>query len=90
MHGSLTFSIEFMLLWNWYALAYYFSGSSSILKLSLAKQHTSHIEGDIMNFLQNQKQDQHPMSSYDLSDVVGTSCEEGYIGPSKRVNRDHR
>ena len=43
-----------------------------------------------MNFLQNQKQDRHPKSSYDLSDVVGTSCEEGYIGRSKRVDPDHR
>lgn len=45
------------------------------------KQYTPRIEVDLMNFLQNKKERQRPKSSsYDPSDVVGTSSEEGYIG----------
>ncbi|KAK2986374.1 hypothetical protein RJ640_026638 [Escallonia rubra] len=48
------------------------------------KQHTPRIEVDLMNFLQNKKERQRPKSSYDPSDVVGTSSEEGYVGMSKK------
>ncbi|KAJ6333970.1 hypothetical protein OIU78_010968 [Salix suchowensis] len=37
-----------------------------------------------MNFLQSKKERQRSKSSYDPSDVVGTSSEEGYIGASKK------
>ncbi|XP_021643742.2 CLIP-associated protein isoform X2 [Hevea brasiliensis] len=47
------------------------------------KQYTPRIEVDLMNFLQNKKERQRSKSSYDPSDVVGTSSEEGYIGVSK-------
>ncbi|KAF5731403.1 CLIP-associated protein [Tripterygium wilfordii] len=47
------------------------------------KQYTPRIEVDLMNFLQNKKE-RRPKSSYDPSDVVGTSSEEGgYAGASK-------
>ncbi|GFZ17637.1 CLIP-associated protein [Actinidia rufa] len=48
------------------------------------KQYTPRIEVDLMNFLQNKKDRQRPKSSYDPSDVVGTSSEEGYIGVSRK------
>uniref|UniRef100_A0A2P2MUJ3 CLIP-associated protein isoform X1 n=2 Tax=Rhizophora mucronata TaxID=61149 RepID=A0A2P2MUJ3_RHIMU len=48
------------------------------------KRYTPRIEVDLMNFLQNKKERQRLKSSYDPSDVVGTSSEEGYIGLSKR------
>ncbi|KAK3032167.1 hypothetical protein RJ639_034992 [Escallonia herrerae] len=48
------------------------------------KQQTPRIEVDLMNFLQNKKERQRPKSSYDPSDVVGTSSEEGYVGMSKK------
>ncbi|XP_057965079.1 CLIP-associated protein isoform X2 [Malania oleifera] len=48
------------------------------------KQYTPRIEVDLMNFLQNKKERQRSKSSYDPSDVVGTSSEEGYIGVSKK------
>ncbi|RVX19154.1 CLIP-associated protein [Vitis vinifera] len=48
------------------------------------KQYTPRIEVDLMNFLQSKKERQRPKSSYDPSDVVGTSSEEGYIGASKK------
>ncbi|XP_022758590.1 CLIP-associated protein-like isoform X2 [Durio zibethinus] len=48
------------------------------------KQYTPRIEVDLMNYLQNKKERQRSKSSYDPSDVVGTSSEEGYIGVSKR------
>ncbi|KAM7501544.1 hypothetical protein LguiB_000448 [Lonicera macranthoides] len=48
------------------------------------KQRTPRIEVDLMNFLQSKKERQRPRSSYDPSDVVGTSSEEGYIGASKK------
>ncbi|CAK9140825.1 unnamed protein product [Ilex paraguariensis] len=48
------------------------------------KQYTPRIEVDLMNFLQNKKERQRPKSSYDPSDAVGTSSEEGYIGVSKK------
>lgn len=47
------------------------------------KQHTPRIEVDLMNFLQHRKERQRAKSSYDPSDIVGTSSEEGYIGASK-------
>ncbi|KAB1208773.1 CLIP-associated protein [Morella rubra] len=50
------------------------------------KQFTPRIEVDLMNFLQNKKERQRPKSSYDPSDMVGTSSEEGYIGASKKSN----
>ncbi|KAF5744116.1 CLIP-associated protein [Tripterygium wilfordii] len=43
------------------------------------KQYTPRIEVDLMNFLQNKKE-RRPKSSYDPSDVVGTSSEEGGYG----------
>ncbi|XP_059626127.1 CLIP-associated protein-like isoform X2 [Cornus florida] len=48
------------------------------------KQYTPRIEVDLMNYLQNKKERQRPKSSYDPSDAVGTSSEEGYIGMPKR------
>ncbi|KAA8550665.1 hypothetical protein F0562_002349 [Nyssa sinensis] len=48
------------------------------------KQYTPRIEVDLMNFLQNKKERQRLKSSFDPSDVVGTSSEEGYIGVSKK------
>uniref|UniRef100_A0A2P2MUH6 TOG domain-containing protein n=1 Tax=Rhizophora mucronata TaxID=61149 RepID=A0A2P2MUH6_RHIMU len=50
------------------------------------KQYTPRIEVDLMNFLQNKKERQRLRSSYDPSDVVGTSSEEGFIGLSKKSN----
>ncbi|KAL3531151.1 hypothetical protein ACH5RR_010473 [Cinchona calisaya] len=47
------------------------------------KQYTPRIEVDLMNFLQSKKE-RRSKSSYDPSDVVGTSSEEGYIGTSKK------
>ncbi|PPD72489.1 hypothetical protein GOBAR_DD30600 [Gossypium barbadense] len=63
-----------------------------ILSLSVEKQnflrralkrYTPRIEVDLINYLQNKKERQRK-SSYDPSDVVGTSSEEGYIGVSKK------
>ncbi|KAH7862848.1 hypothetical protein Vadar_010223 [Vaccinium darrowii] len=48
------------------------------------KQFTPRIEVDLMNFMQNKKERPRPKSSYDPSDVVGTSSEEGYIGISRK------
>ncbi|CAH9074425.1 unnamed protein product [Cuscuta epithymum] len=50
------------------------------------KQYTPRIEVDLMNFLQNKKEKQRSKTSYDPSDVIGTSSEEGYIGSSKKSN----
>ncbi|CAA0823913.1 CLIP-associated protein [Striga hermonthica] len=47
------------------------------------KQYTPRIEVDLMTFLQSKK-DRRGKSSYDPSDVVGTSSEEGYIGAAKK------
>ncbi|CAN6688636.1 unnamed protein product [Malus baccata var. baccata] len=47
------------------------------------KQYTPRIEVDLMNFLQNKKERQR-LKSYDPSDVVGTSSEEGYVSASKK------
>nr|AXF92405.1 CLIP-associated protein [Gossypium hirsutum] len=47
------------------------------------KRYTPRIEVDLINYLQNKKERQRK-SSYDPSDVVGTSSEEGYIGVSKK------
>ncbi|XP_058207371.1 CLIP-associated protein-like isoform X2 [Rhododendron vialii] len=47
------------------------------------KQYTPRIEVDLMNFMQNKKERLRP-KSYDPSDVVGTSSEEGYIGISRK------
>ncbi|GER24978.1 CLIP-associating family protein [Striga asiatica] len=47
------------------------------------KQYTPRIEVDLMTFLQSKK-DRRGKSSYDPSDVVGTSSEEGYIGAVKK------
>ncbi|OMO94096.1 Armadillo-like helical [Corchorus capsularis] len=48
------------------------------------KQYTPRIEVDLINYLQSKKERQRSKSSYDPSDVVGTSSEEGYIGISKK------
>lgn len=48
------------------------------------KQYTPRIEVDLMNFLQNKKERQRSKSSYDPSDVVGTSSEEGFVGVSRK------
>ncbi|XP_024030060.1 CLIP-associated protein isoform X1 [Morus notabilis] len=48
------------------------------------KQKTPRIEVDLMNFLQSKKERQRSKSSYDPSDVVGTSSEDGYISASKK------
>ncbi|XP_039027557.1 CLIP-associated protein-like [Hibiscus syriacus] len=48
------------------------------------KQYTPRIEVDLINFLQSKKERQRTKSSYDPSDIVGTSSEEGYIGVSKK------
>ncbi|KAL3517765.1 hypothetical protein ACH5RR_020354 [Cinchona calisaya] len=45
------------------------------------KQYTPRIEVDLMNFLQNKRRSK---SSYDPSDVIGTSSEEGYVGTSNK------
>ncbi|KAL6502938.1 hypothetical protein OROHE_024106 [Orobanche hederae] len=47
------------------------------------KQYTPRIEVELMSFLQSKKE-RRGKSSYDPSDVVGTSSEEGYIGSSKK------
>ncbi|XP_010548720.1 PREDICTED: CLIP-associated protein-like isoform X2 [Tarenaya hassleriana] len=47
------------------------------------KQYTPRIEVDLMNYLQSKKEKQRMKSSYDPSDVIGTSSEEGYAGASK-------
>ncbi|OIW05075.1 hypothetical protein TanjilG_06211 [Lupinus angustifolius] len=44
------------------------------------KQFTPRIEVDLMNYLQNKKERQRSKSSYDQSDAVGTSSEDGYVG----------
>lgn len=48
------------------------------------KQYTPRIEVDLMNYLQSKKERQRLKSSYDPSDVVGTSSEEGYAVASKK------
>ncbi|KAJ0054616.1 hypothetical protein Pint_01615 [Pistacia integerrima] len=48
------------------------------------KQYTPRIEVDLMNYLQSKKERQRLKSSYDPSDVVGTSSEEGYVIASKK------
>nr|GMD73114.1 CLIP-associated protein-like [Ipomoea batatas] len=48
------------------------------------KQNTPRIEVDLMSFLQNRKEKQRSKSSYDPSDFVGTSSEEGFVGASKK------
>ncbi|KAL8092909.1 CLIP-associated protein-like [Apium graveolens] len=76
---------------------YYYFDSAAVLNyiLSLSieeqnslrralKQKTPRIEVDLMNFLQNKKDRQRSKSSYDPSDVVGTSSDEGYVGASRR------
>ncbi|KAF7804570.1 CLIP-associated protein-like isoform X1 [Senna tora] len=51
------------------------------------KQYTPRIEVDLMNYLQTKKdRQQRTKSSYDPSDVVGTSSEEGYVGLSRKAN----
>lgn len=46
------------------------------------KQYTPRIEVDLMNYLQTKKQ--RSRSSYDPSDVVGSSSEDGYVGLPKK------
>ncbi|XP_054805002.1 CLIP-associated protein isoform X2 [Prosopis cineraria] len=55
----------------------------NVLRRAL-KQYTPRIEVDLINFLQNKKDRQRSKSSYDPSDVVGTSSEEGYVGVSRK------
>ena len=50
------------------------------------KQYTPRIEVDLMNYLQNKKERQRSKSSYDPSDVVGTSSEDGYVGFSRKAH----
>ncbi|XP_027350603.1 CLIP-associated protein [Abrus precatorius] len=50
------------------------------------KQYTPRIEVDLMNYLQNKKERQRLKSSYDPSDVVGTSSEDGYVGFSRKAH----
>ncbi|GAB2214553.1 hypothetical protein Droror1_Dr00018905 [Drosera rotundifolia] len=47
------------------------------------KQYTPRIEVELMNFLQSKK-DKQRKTSYDPSDLVGSSSEEGYVGVSKK------
>ncbi|KAL6499561.1 hypothetical protein OROGR_027471 [Orobanche gracilis] len=47
------------------------------------KQYTPRIEVELMSFLQSKKE-RRIKSSYDPSDMAGTSSEEGYIGSSKK------
>ncbi|KAL5562043.1 hypothetical protein UlMin_031790 [Ulmus minor] len=54
------------------------------------KQYTPRIEVDLMNFLQSKKERQRVKSSYDPSDVVGTSSEEGYVSVSKKSHYSGR
>ncbi|KAI5395324.1 CLIP-associated protein isoform X1 [Lathyrus oleraceus] len=49
------------------------------------KQRTPRIEVDLMTYLQNKKE-RRTKSSYDPSDVVGTSSEEGYAGLSRKAH----
>ncbi|KAK2455175.1 CLIP-associated protein [Trifolium repens] len=49
------------------------------------KQRTPRIEVDLMNYLQNKKERRNK-SSYDPSDNVGTSSEEGYAGLSRKTH----
>jgi CLIP-associating protein 1/2 len=49
------------------------------------KQRTPRIEVDLMNYLQNKKERRNK-SSYDPSDNVGTSSEEGYAGLSRKAH----
>ncbi|KHN02436.1 CLIP-associating protein 1 [Glycine soja] len=50
------------------------------------KQYTPRIEVDLINYLQNKKEKQRSKSSYDPSDVVGTSSEDGYVGYSRKAH----
>lgn len=47
------------------------------------KQYTPRIEVELMNFVQSKKE-RRGKSSYEPSDVVGTSSDDGYIGSSKK------
>ncbi|KAI4300112.1 hypothetical protein L6164_033526 [Bauhinia variegata] len=49
------------------------------------KQYTPRIEVDLINYLQSKKERQRSKSSYDPSDVVGTSSEEGYVSVSRKA-----
>ncbi|KAK7279461.1 hypothetical protein RJT34_24514 [Clitoria ternatea] len=49
------------------------------------KQRTPRIEVDLINYLQNKKE-RRSKSSYDPSDVVGASSEEGYAGLSRKAH----
>ncbi|RDY05703.1 CLIP-associated protein [Mucuna pruriens] len=50
------------------------------------KQYTPRIEVDLINYLHNKKERQRSKSSYDPSDVVGTSSEDGYVGYSRKAH----
>uniref|UniRef100_A0A1J3HM77 CLIP-associated protein n=3 Tax=Noccaea TaxID=290573 RepID=A0A1J3HM77_NOCCA len=47
------------------------------------KQYTPRIEVDLLNYMQSKKEKQR-IKSYDPSDAIGTSSEEGYGGASKK------
>ncbi|KAG2244314.1 hypothetical protein Bca52824_093841 [Brassica carinata] len=47
------------------------------------KQYTPRIEVDLLNYMQSKKEKQR-IKSYDPSDAIGTSSEEGYAGASKK------
>ncbi|KAJ0265493.1 ATCLASP protein [Hirschfeldia incana] len=47
------------------------------------KQYTPRIEVELLNYMQSKKEKQR-IKSYDPSDAIGTSSEEGYAGASKK------
>ncbi|KAK4775013.1 hypothetical protein SAY86_009948 [Trapa natans] len=50
------------------------------------KQYTPRIDVDLMNYLQSKKDRSRPKTTYDPSDIIGTSSEEGYFVAPKRSN----
>ncbi|XP_057438456.1 CLIP-associated protein isoform X2 [Lotus japonicus] len=50
------------------------------------KQYTPRIEVDLMNYLQSKKERQRSKASYDPSDVVGTSSDDGHVGFSRKAH----
>ncbi|KAI5409217.1 hypothetical protein KIW84_054858 [Lathyrus oleraceus] len=49
------------------------------------KQYTPRIEVELTNYMQSKKERQRSKSSYDPSDVVGASSEDGYVGFSRKT-----
>ncbi|KAK7267504.1 hypothetical protein RIF29_20179 [Crotalaria pallida] len=50
------------------------------------KQRTPRIEVELMNYLQSKKERQRSKSSYDPSDVAGSSSDDGYVGLSRKTH----